>query len=140
MKTRNEIEKLKSEFLALKTESEIKGFKEKFKKRWSEKTDKEKDEFCSEFNESTQEKIFRAEKIYSYINVRLKLADILDIVSVSYIAERYFKKSRSWFSQRLNGNLVNGVPVTFNENEIKKLSKALDDISLRIKNTARSIA
>ena len=140
MKATTEIEALKSEFMKLNTDEEINNFQEKVKKNWSKKNDAEKDMFCSDFVDSANKAMERADKVYNYVNVKLKLADILDIVSITYIAETYFKKSRSWFSQRLNGHLVNGIPVAFTDNEIKTLSDALDDISIRIKNTACSIA
>jgi len=140
MDTKNELEQLKAEFFNLNTDTEITSFKKKIKENWKTKTDTEKEQFCETFVESANEAISRADKIYNYVNIKLKLSDILEIVSISYIAETYFKKSRSWFSQRLNGHLVNGVPVSFTDNEIKILSFALDDISDKIKNTARLIA
>lgn len=33
---------------------------------------------------------------------------ISNMISFKYIAETYFNKSKSWFSQRLNGNTVHG--------------------------------
>ncbi len=140
MEAIKELEKLKSEFMNLNTDAEISSFKKKINENWIKKTDSEKEEFCSAFVESANEAMNRSEKVYNYMNVKLKLSKILDIVSITYIAENYFKKSRSWFSQRLNGHLVNGIPVSFTEDEIKILSDALDDISNVIKNTARSIA
>jgi hypothetical protein len=140
MDARDELNRLKAEFMQLDTESEIKEFKKKISENWENKTDAEKDEFCNVFVQSANEAIERADKVYNYVNIKLKLADILNIVSISYIAETYFKKSRSWFSQRLNGHLINGIPASFTDSEIKILSGALDDISLRIKNTARSIS
>jgi methionyl-tRNA synthetase len=140
MSARNELEQLKSEFMNLNNEAEISSFKKKINENWRKKTDAEKEEFCEAFVGSVNEAVSRADKVYNYVNVKLKLSKILDIVSISYIAETYFKKSRSWFSQRLNGHLVNGIPVSFTDGEIKILSDALDDISNIIKNTARSIA
>jgi hypothetical protein len=140
MDAKDELDRLKAEFMQLDTESEMKEFKNKISENWKSKTDAEKDAFCNVFVQSANEAIERADKVYNYVNIKLKLADILNIVSLSYIAETYFKKSRSWFSQRLNGHLINGIPVSFTDSEIKILSGALDDISLRIKNTARSIS
>ena len=140
MNAKNELEQLKSEFMDLNTDTEISSFKKKIDENWEKKTDAEKEEFCEAFVESANEAINRADKVYNYVNVKLKLSKILEIVSISYIAETYFKKSRSWFSQRLNGHFINGIPVSFTDSEIKTLSDALDDISSVIKNTARSIA
>jgi len=74
------------------------------------------------------------------INIRNILAPVLPALSVSYLAKTYFKKTPQWFYQRLNGNKINGIPVSFTEAELKMLSFALDDISNKIKDTARLIA
>ena len=140
MDARSELDRLKAGFMQLNTEEEIREFKVKISDNWKIKTDSEKDEFCKAFVESANEAMSRADKIYNYVNVKLKLSKILEIISITYISETYFKKSRSWFSQRLNGHLVNGIPVSFTDSEIKTLSDALNDISNTIKNTARSIA
>ena len=140
MNAKNELEQLKAEFFNLNTDTEITSFKKKINENWRKKTDTEKEQFCEAFVESANEAISRADKVYNYVNVKLKLSDILEIISISYIAETYFKKSRSWFSQRLNGHLVNGIPVSFTDSEIKILSNALNDISDKIKDTARLIA
>lgn len=57
---------------------------------------------------------------------------ISDMISFKYIAETYFKKSKAWFSQRLNGNVVHGKVCRFNEDELKTLRFALQDISRKI--------
>ncbi|MDD4514453.1 DUF5053 domain-containing protein [Massilibacteroides sp.] len=81
-----------------------------------------------------------AEKLYHAVDIKLRLASILDILPMSYIAEKYFKKSHSWFSQRLNNHLVNGIPASFTDKELTILSKALDEIGQKLKDTAHSIA
>lgn len=57
---------------------------------------------------------------------------ISDMISFKYIAETYFKKSKAWFSQRLNGNTVHGKVCRFNEEELATLRFALQDISKKI--------
>ncbi len=57
---------------------------------------------------------------------------ISDMISFKYIAETYFKKSKAWFSQRLNGNTVHGKVCRFNEDELATLRFALQDISKKI--------
>ena len=57
---------------------------------------------------------------------------ISDMISFKYIAETYFKNSKAWFSQRLNGNVVHGKVCRFNEDELKTLRFALQDISRKI--------
>jgi hypothetical protein len=138
--TKNELERLKEEFGALKTEDELKAFDERIRAFYASKTEEEKESFAKAFEENATAECENAQKVYDYLNIRIKLANILDIVSMSYLAENYFHKSKSWFSQRLNGHTVNSAPVTFTEDELKILSYALSDISKKIDETARSIA
>lgn len=60
---------------------------------------------------------------------RLQMGEVLEIVNLSYIAKKYFGRTQSWLSQRINGCTVNGKKATFTENEIKTLNLALDDIA-----------
>jgi len=65
-------------------------------------------------------------------SLKKRLLEVSDIVSISYVAKTYFNKTRSWFYQRLNGNLVNGKPAKFTEEELFKLDSALKDVSKKI--------
>lgn len=40
--------------------------------------------------------------------LRDKLGELPEAISFSYIAKKYFGKSRNWLYQRINGNIVNG--------------------------------
>src|SRR5690554_5423518 len=71
--------------------------------------------------------------------IREKLEDVLPIVSVSYLAKEYFKKTPQWFYQRLSGNIVNGKRVSFTEEEIRTLSSALDQIGNRLKESSAAL-
>ena len=68
-------------------------------------------------------------------NVKLQLKNISEIVSLSYIAQKYFNKSRNWFYQKINGNTVNGKPSKFTAEEIGTLNFALQDIGKSIGST-----
>ena len=61
-----------------------------------------------------------------------KLGEVTKIVSMSYLAKKYFGKTRSWLAQRLNENTVNGKRSKFTENEIETMRYALTDISKTI--------
>lgn len=63
------------------------------------------------------------------ISLLEQLNKVSNIVSLSYIAKRYFGKSKSWFSQRMHGHLVNGKVSGFTPDEIQTLNMALQDIS-----------
>ncbi len=66
------------------------------------------------------------------LSVKVRLGEVLPILPMSYIAEHYFQKTKSWFYQRLNGNIVNGKPAQFTEKEIETLNFALQDLSKRL--------
>lgn len=60
---------------------------------------------------------------------RLQMGEILEIVNLSYIAKKYFGRTQSWLSQRINGCTVNGKKATFTESEVNTLNLALSDIA-----------
>lgn len=61
-----------------------------------------------------------------------RLGEITDMVSMAYIAKTYFKKSRSWLAHKLNGNIVNGKPSQFTDEEQETLRLALNDMSAKL--------
>lgn len=66
----------------------------------------------------------------------LKESDIMRVLNASYIAERFFGKSKSWFSQKLNNHLKNGNPTQFTPSEIETLRNALYTISIELQEVA----
>lgn len=62
--------------------------------------------------------------------------DLLRVINGTYIAERFFGKSGSWFSQKLNNNLKNGKPCEFTEEELETLSNALHTIAIELQDLA----
>ena len=73
------------------------------------------------------------------ISLSIKLMHVSQYVSLAYIADNFFGKSRQWLNNKLKGNLVNGKPAAFTPEEIKKLSAALVEISNEIRATALQI-
>ena len=67
------------------------------------------------------------------------VSDILLGVKWAHISTHYFGKSRSWFSQKLNGYDGNNSESDFTENEKKTLKNALYDLSERIRIAAEKI-
>lgn len=67
------------------------------------------------------------------------LSDILLAVKWSHISTHYFGKSRSWFSQRLNGYDGNHTENQFNEEDKEVLKQSLFDLSDRIRKCAESL-
>lgn len=88
---------------------------------------------------SFEKKIEEAEELIREVNLKLELQNISNYVSMSYIAKRFFGRSKQWFNNRIKGNLVNGVPAKFTIEEQKKLSEALKTLSDEIKETALHI-
>lgn len=74
------------------------------------------------------------------ILLRQKLKNILPIISVSYLAKNYFKKTHQWFYQRLNRNHINWKQAFFTKTEIQILSKALKEIGHKLSASAVVIA
>ncbi len=68
------------------------------------------------------------------ILVRKQLEEMLPAISLSYIAKTYFKKSRAWLYQRINGLSVNGKPAKFSASEMETLNYALNDIGHKLTN------
>lgn len=62
----------------------------------------------------------------------LKQEDVAKVLKVSYIAERFFKRSRSWLCHKLNNSIVNGKPDGFTNEERLKLKSALATIAYEI--------
>lgn len=71
--------------------------------------------------------------------LKKKLEEVLPIISVSYLAKNYFKKTPQWFYQRLNGNSVNGKEAHFTHNELEILSIALKEIGQKLSTSASLI-
>ena len=68
-----------------------------------------------------------SEKVFDF-----KEQDILKVLKVSYIAERFFGRSRSWLCHKLNHDIKNGKPDDLTEQERKTLKDALDTIAYEI--------
>lgn len=66
----------------------------------------------------------------------MERADLLRVINGAYIAERFFGKSGSWFSQKLNNNIKNGKPCKFSNEELKTLSNALYTIAFELEDLA----
>lgn len=67
--------------------------------------------------------------------IRQQMEEILPFVSLAYIAKTYFKKSRQWLYQRINGLSVNGKPAQFTHEELDILNFALKDMGQKLSAT-----
>ena len=70
---------------------------------------------------------------------RAKLGEMTKALSLSYIAEKYFGKSRAWLMQKVNGNIVHGKRKTFTDSERETLREALQDLSKKMSAVAMTL-
>lgn len=61
----------------------------------------------------------------------LKASDIAKVLNESYIAKRFFGKSKSWFSQKMSN-----VEKSFTPEEVETLRNALYTISIELQEIA----
>lgn len=110
------------------------------------KTEKERNEIRAEMSKACDEDaaavaniaVAQIKESHAEIDaylIRKQMEDILPCISLAYIAETYFKKSRQWLYQRVNGLLVNGKPAKFTPEEIETLNFALQDMGQRLATT-----
>ena len=66
-------------------------------------------------------------------------AEVLEHINCAYVARRFFNRTRAWFIQRLNNNIVNGKPVSFTDAELRTLRSALRTLSNEILNYSSNL-
>ena len=66
-------------------------------------------------------------------------AEVLEHINCAYVARRFFNRTRAWFIQRLNNNMVNGKPVSFTDAELRTLRYALRTLSNEILNYSSNL-
>ncbi len=66
-------------------------------------------------------------------NIKKELENVLDVISLSYIAKEFFGKDRTWLYKKING------PLIFTEDELKIFAMALKDLGNKLIDTSASI-
>lgn len=66
------------------------------------------------------------------VSLQEQLKEVSEIISLSYIAKKYFNKTRTWLYQKINQNVIHGKACKFTDEELKTLQFALDDIKNKI--------
>jgi hypothetical protein len=117
----NEIERLKALNRKAKTQKECDAIDAQLKTL----SMKNPEQFAAGFEESLHHSINE----YKANTIKEQLREVSEFISLSYIAKKYFNKSRTWIYQRINNYDVNGKPVFFTRQEIDTLNLALEDIS-----------
>lgn len=127
----DEIKKLKEKYQNTENENEIAAIHSEMNLLFTENPD--------EFADSLLECIKESNKKADELLLKKKLEDILPVISVSYLAKNYFKKTPQWFYQRLNGNNVNGKEAHFTHKELETLAMALKEIGQKLSASASLI-
>lgn len=126
MITKEQMDALKERFINADTEAERQAINAEIHKIC--------DEDAVAVADIVKQQLQETHKRVDEILVRKQLEEMLPAISLSYIAKNYFKKSRAWLYQRINGLSVNGKPAKFSESEIETLNYALNDIGQRLMN------
>lgn len=121
---KEQLEQLRLQFHKAETNAQ----REAIKNQMSELLEADSEQFATSMLEIATEIADRTDEFL----LKDKISEISEIVSLSYIARHYFKKSRSWLHQRINGNLVNGKPAELTADELQTLNFAFQDISKKI--------
>ena len=124
MTTREKFEELKRRDIATKSDGE----RRLIDKEFEQLANNDPEGFEAAFMASARQTLEDAKRL----RVKEQLGEITQFVSMSYIAKNYFNKTKSWLSQRINGNEVNGKPVQFTPEEIDTLNGAISDLSQKL--------
>lgn len=89
----------------------------------------------NEFDDGMRKIITEADEMI----FRAKLGDLPEALSFSYIAQKYFGKSRGWLMQKVNGNKVNGKIASFTDEERRQFREALQDLSEKMTAVAMTL-
>ena len=98
------------------------------KKPAVELTAEEYEQGVNQFDEGMRKIIDDADEMI----FRAKLGDLPEALSFSYIAQKYFGKSRGWLMQKVNGNKIRGKTVSFTDDERRQFREALQDLSKKM--------
>ena len=121
---KEKIEKIKQDYLKAKSQAEADEHLAKLLKL----ADEDAETFGELYLEISKIEVERLK----LVNIKARLEEIESMISLSYIAEKYFHKSKSWLSQRINEHVVNGKPAQFSPEELKKLNFAINDIGQKL--------
>ena len=127
----DEIKKLKEKYQNTENENEVAAIHSEMNVLFTENPDA--------FADSLLDCIKESNKKADELLLKQKLEDILPVISVSYLAKNYFKKTPQWFYQRLNGNTVNGKEAHFTHKELETLAIALKEIGQKLSTSASLI-
>ena len=91
------------------------------------------------FTEALESLIKDTAKRVEELTMAERIGDVTKMVSMAYIARTYFGKTRSWLAHKLHGDIVNGKPSSFSEEELQTLKNALGDMSKKLGSVGASL-
>ena len=121
MDTKSRMDELKARYLEARTDADRNAIFDLIRAEMDTDAERVASATLAQIKETNE----RAREII----VKNQIRDILPIISLSFIAKEYFGKTKEWLYQRINGNVVNGKPAQFTEEEKKTLNFALKDIA-----------
>ena len=77
----------------------------------------------------------RADELIKKVRLSDKLTPVSEYISMSYVATRFFNRSRSWLANKLSGRAS-----AMTEEEVRKLREALNTMSKELGEAALRIA
>jgi len=120
----------------LNSKKDIELFKAEFEKIKGSLSDAEFEIFFSEYSDAQKIEMDKLDIQFDSLMgeckeflIKEELKEVEPLLNYSYIAKKYFNKSRQWIYQRINNTKVNGKPAKFTEDELKTFEFALKDIS-----------
>lgn len=125
---KEKIDELKQAFCNAKTDKEH----DEIDMQMQQLINENPDEFAQSMADSAKDTADKATNLV----MRQKLESVIPAISLVYIAKKYFNKTDAWLYQRINGNMVNGKPAQFTQDERNTLANALKDLSIMIQETS----
>jgi hypothetical protein len=122
------------------TDEERDLIKSEIENQFSSLSDSEKEEVRKAFTNSWDEKIIETKELLDKVDVYIEMSEISKYVSLSVIARDYFGKSKEWLYQRIKGYKINGKQAQFTDEERKRLSEALKDLSKKLNDTSLNLS
>ena len=129
---------IKDEILALAARNRIAKTQEE-KAEISLKMEELKDKDPKAFTEALESLIRTTADKVEELTIAEKMGEMTKMLSMAYVARNYFGKSRSWLAHKINGDVINGKPVSFTEEEKQTFKHALADMSARLKSLGISL-
>lgn len=130
-------------FKTLKTPEEIEAFKKERKANYDLLSEQGKESYRAAAESGIEATMEACNDFIERVNeavLRDRLGELPEAISFSYIAKKYFGKSRNWLYQRINGNTVNGKKAHFTESEHQTFINALKDVSEMINQTSLKLS